>query len=266
MIAGAIGGGLLCAVFVTAIIVSGASLWWILLAVPASALAALRVAQSWYDPSRLPAPRARWDEIAAQVEQRRCARKSRVRDLSLLGAASEVERAAWYDATRQRARCTATIALLISFPLGTVASYELWEAEFIPRALLVLATVIVAVAIIGTVAARFRAQRKDPLLLVGRVTDGVIFTVDRQNPTKPQGLADIALEWLGYGFWNTIALEIKAACRLRRDGSLNSEPEWRGRHVVGVRRAAHRHLIESEHTVLLCAGDGSVLYQLHDVA
>jgi hypothetical protein len=215
----------------------------------------------------LPPPRAGWKQIEPRVRRRR-ERGGRLRDLSLLGAADRRERSLWYRQTRRRTRRSAVGSLFIGVVASVLLLGEEWENDSalpVPSWLVLSVTAFFALIACGILLQRFSTHFKDPLLLIARVTGGVSYGVRRLDTLGHEGLGAFAKDWLRWGYFNPIILEVEAAARLHVDGTLGSEPAWRGHHVVGARWRVVRDLIDFEHCAFLCAGDGSAQYRISDL-
>jgi hypothetical protein len=154
----------------------------------------------------------------------------------------------------------------MALPASALVLNDEWKMDILLSSWFAIpATGLVTLGVCYVLVDRFFERRQDPLLLIGRISGGITYVVDPQPFLNPS-IVDDAKQWLRDGYWNTIKVEVDAACRLRSDGTAASDAKWRGSHVVGVRWAVHRRLIDGEHCVLLCAGDGSVQFRVGDIA
>jgi len=204
-------------------------------------------------------------DVTNKVDARREARRGHPRDLTLLGIATQAERARWFRIAGRAARRLSIWRVVASVPASVVLAYIVWKENAVfPDIVAYVWMAFTIVAIWLLVAFSLRALRGTPLLLVGTVSGGIYGEVIKGGEVP--GLEDLLVEWFEYGSWRTVTVDVTAASCLHRDGSLTAEPRWHGERKIGARRAVHRRLIEGEHCVLLCAGMGTALYQLGQLA
>lgn len=203
--------------------------------------------------------------VRAKVARRRARRAGRPRDLVVLAAASAQERQRWYGTVRRVSRWLVLRRLIASVPATVVVARGATEG------LAVLPPVVARIVWVATfvlawilVAAGVRGQLGKPLLLVCRAIGGVNGVVIKGG--KAPGTSEIAGNLVKYGHLRSIRVDVRAACRVRSDGTLVATPSWQGEREVGVRRTVMRRVIEGERCVLACSGSGAAYYLLGDLA
>lgn len=205
-------------------------------------------------------------DIDKESQRRLAARHGRPSDLAVFGVATAADRGAWYANARPLARRLLVGRLCVSVPAVAFVAVASGSAfPFVMPDLIAYAlALLVALVAVALVTLDVRAQLGDPMLLVGRVS-GCVYGVVLTHGEAP-GLREKARNLLQYGHWNTIEVSVEDAYRLGADGSLAAAPDWGGDREIGARRKVYRGVIEGEQCVLLCAGNGSVLYELSDLA
>ena len=150
------------------------------------------------------------------------------------------------------------VSLPLLLPLGLVIIGK--QFVFEGNALWVLGVPAVVVCS-GVALARVRRSLEgEPVLLVGRVTDGVVY-VEGDDTGWPE-----MLSWISRGYFRTVRVSVSAACSLMPGGALVSNHRWLGDHELAVRGSAYQRIVETERCVLLCTPDGSIIDRLTDVA
>jgi hypothetical protein len=126
-----------------------------------------------------------------------------------------------------------------------------------------IASIAAILTFVGLMVAGVVRQRRDPLLLVGRVTEGLIGI--KVEAGKVPGLKDLAWNYAFHGSWREVTVYVVAACRITADGSLVAEPRWRGERDVGAKRRVERAGIQGEKAVFVAAGNGPLIGLLGDL-
>jgi hypothetical protein len=199
--------------------------------------------------------------VARSVRARRLRRRARLRDAALLCALAPDVRRAELRRCRRRAARQITVRRALGLPAALVAGWLVAdEFDFLPR---VASFVWAAAAAALLLWLSYRSVRREPLLLVGRVTGGIhgIEMTAAERPDMKGSLMAFAEK----GSARTVTIEVRAACRIQRDGSLRADPSWRGEHEVGACRRLVKRGIENERCYLVCAGNGLVLGTLGDL-
>ncbi len=259
MVAGVLGGGICVLWLLVAVLVFGFgaladdTTWMVCLVVLVIALI-VAVLSGLAD--RGPAA----DQRRARRKRKR--RKRLPRDLVVLGRTSRQDRARWSARLRTLARVRSVVRLPLVVVCGAWAAYGF--AKYTSGVVQVVLMSIAGVIFLGLIVTSFVARWSDPLVLVGRIvrdSDDLGETAE-QRP-EATGLANSVVE---VGTARTLTIEVRAAAVLRADGTLRSDPAWRGRHEIGARRGVRRLLHAGDHCVLLCAGDGTALHTLGQFA
>jgi hypothetical protein len=196
-----------------------------------------------------------------EIRSRAARRGSTPRCLVALGESDAADRRFWHEVARRAARRRAALRVVL-LPLLLAVALVVVSKQFVlaENALWILGVPVVVVCA-GVALARVpRSVRGDPLLLVGRVTEGVVYV----NPDEINGWPEM-VSWIAHGYLRTVPTTVTAACTLRRDGTLVSSPGWRGKHDLGVRRHAYRRIIETERCVLLCTPAGAIIDRITDI-
>jgi hypothetical protein len=151
------------------------------------------------------------------------------------------------------------LALPVSLALALISAM-VWAA--LSEKLAAIWFVLGAIVFLVIVGLSVREQWHDPLLIVGRVTGGVLGTEieDGEEMTKAY-----LSTWLMYGYVRKFEIAIDHACRLRADGSLEEDAAKARESELGARRLVHRWVVPNEACVLICGGNGAALAQLTDL-
>ncbi|RSM41449.1 hypothetical protein DMA12_24315 [Amycolatopsis balhimycina DSM 5908] len=196
--------------------------------------------------------------VRHRAQKKRARRRSRPRDIAVLGDAGRAARQLWHKALTKLARRRIALRLPLILVAATVAAMSAGKGLGGVARLVVVA--LAAFLLLWTMVSAIRADWGNPLLLVVRVTGGVdgIAITGGQVP----GIGSVATSVVQNGTARTLDVDVRAASFLRPDGTLVSCPHWRGKQKVGVRRAVLRQVIEGERCVLLCSGNGVALDML----
>jgi hypothetical protein len=193
---------------------------------------------------------------------KRTRRQRLPRDLVVLGEASREDWVAWGAKLRALARRRSVVRLPVVLLCGVLASVEF--AKYTSGVVRVGLIAIAGAIFLGMSVVAFIAQWSDPLVLVGRIVrDADVLGETAAHRPERSGLANSVVE---VGTARTVTIEVRAAAVLRTDGTLRSDPDWRGRHEIGARRGVRRLLRTGDRCVLLCAGDGTALHTLGQFA
>jgi hypothetical protein len=111
-------------------------------------------------------------------------------------------------------------------------------------------------------AMNIREEWRDPLVIVARVTGGVLGTELASGEDIAKGLLS---NWLMYGYTRVLSVEIETAHRLKADGTLGEDAAKARETEIGARRLVHRWVVPHARCVLLCSGSGAALAQVADV-
>jgi hypothetical protein len=102
----------------------------------------------------------------------------------------------------------------------------------------------------------------DPLLLYGRVWS----SWQGADEPKPSETFKNRMSDHAQGHAHRVAVEVRAAVRLRSDGSLSPAPSWRGRQILNTRSRLLRSVGDREHVALIATCRGHVICRMADVA
>src|SRR4051812_4733272 len=203
-------------------------------------------------------------DVRAMTTRRRRRRHGRPRDLARLGSADEQQRRAWFRSLRRRAKWVAGVRIVLSLPLlGVAVLAGADETDGWPTFLRIGTTVIAVAVGLGLAVGGVASSLRDPLLLVGRVTEGLygVAVVAGQTP----GLKEKAWTFIEHGAFREITVEVDAACAIPRHGELRARPQARGEQVLAGRRRLVRRAIEGERAVIVCAGRSPAMGLLGDL-